>query len=587
MVTKLDKVDVVVVGTGWAGGIVSAELAKAGYRVVALERGKEKSTDDYIGVKDELRFTNRYEMMQDLSHETVTSRNTLDETALPVRTKDEMMVGTDLGGGSVHWSGAVYRWLPYDFEIYSKTVERYGKDKIPEGMTIQDWGITYDEMDKYYDRFEKTAGISGENDPHPDAPKRSDDFPNPPMKESPNIRLFKEAAKKLGYHPFQVPSANMSQNYENPDGEKINQCMYCAFCSQYGCDFGAKADPIVTVIPTAQKTGNFELRTNSYARRVMHKGGKATGVLYVDTVTGKEYEQPADVVVLGAFTFSNNRLLLLSDIGKPYDPKTRTGVVGRNFNGQFNSAALGARGYFDDKKFNLYMGAGALGAVFTDLTGDNLDHTDLDFLHGGAVEIRQYGDGAIASNKVPDGTPTWGPDFKKNSIYYAHRNLNVWFTPAIMPWWDNYTDLDPTYTDGFNDPLLRVTYSLKDQDRNIARFGIKKCKEVLEEMGADIIDEDEVPEEFNHIYFGGHYAGGVIMGDDPATSAVNNYLQMWDMDNLFVVGASAFPHFSNHHPTLTIGALAYRAAEGIEKYLKNGGGSLAKNHSEQENRRIV
>src|SRR5690625_3200489 len=106
----------------------------------------------------------------------------------------------------------------------------------------------------------------------------------------------------------------------------------------------------------------------------------------------------------------------------------------------------------------------------------------------------------------------------------------------------------------------------------------------MEEMGADIINEDEVPEEFNHVYFGGHYAGGVIMGDDPDTSAVNNYLQMWDMENLFVVGASAFPHFSNHHPTLTIGAIAYRAAEGIEKYLKEGSGSLVER---KQNRKIV
>src|SRR5690625_6904028 len=105
-----------------------------------------------------------------------------------------------------------------------------------------------------------------------------------------------------------------------------------------------------------------------------------------------------------------------------------------------------------------------------------------------------------------------------------------------MTWAENYTDLDPNYTDGFGDPLLRVTYSLKDQDRNLAKFGIGKCREVLEEMGADIIDEDEVPDQFNHVYFGGHYAGGVIMGGDPNTSALNNYLQMWDMDNLFVVG---------------------------------------------------
>ena len=574
MAKKLDKVDVVVVGTGWAGGIISAELSKAGYQVVALERGQEKSTKDYIGVKDELRYTNRFEMMQDLSNETITSRNKLDEKALPVRTKEELGFGTDLGGGSVHWAGATYRFLPYDFEIYSKTVERYGKEKIPEGMMLQDWGITYDEMEKYYDRFEKTAGISGEQDPNPDAPKHSSDYPNPPTKETPNLKMFKEAAERLGYHPYQVPSANITETYENPDGENINQCVYCAFCTQYGCDFGAKADPIVTVIPTAKKTGNFELRTESYVRRVMYDGNKATGVMYVDSVTGQEYEQPADVVVLSAFTFTNNRLLMLSKIGKPYDPETRTGVIGRNFNGQFNITFLGARGFFEKEKFNLYMGAGALGANFTDLTGDNFDHSDHDFIHGGGVELRQYGDGAIASNKVPKGTPQWGAEFKKNAIHYANRNLVVWYTPAVMSWWHNYTDLDPTYTDSFDDPLLRITNRYTDQDRNIAKFGVEKCREVVEEMGADIVDEDDVPEEFDHIYQGGHYAGGVIMGDDPDKSAVNNYLQMWDAENIFVVGASAFPHFSNHHPTATVGALAYRASEGIEKYLKNGGGSL-------------
>lgn len=580
MAKKMDKVDVVVVGTGWAGGIVSAELAKAGYKVVALERGEDRKTADYTGVKDELRYTNRYEMMQNLSHETVTSRNEIDETALPIRTKEEMMAGTDLGGGGVHWAGASYRYTPYDFEVYSKTRDRYGKKKIPEDMTIQDWGITYDEMEKYYDKFEKTAGISGEEDPL--GAKRSSDYPNPPMKETPNLRLFKDAAKNLGYHPFQVPSANITERYENPDGQVINQCMYCAFCTHYGCDFGAKADPIVTVIPAAEETGNFELRTNSYARRVIHDGGKATGVMYVDTVTGQEYEQPADVVVLAAFTFTNNRLLLLSDIGEPYDPKTRKGIIGKNFNGQMNNVFLGGRGFFNDKKFNLYMGAGALGATLSDFQADHFDHSDLDFIHGGQIELRQYGDGAVASNHVPDDTPKWGPEFKKNSIFYANRNLDLWYTPAIMSYWHNYLDLDPTYKGDFNDPLIRVTNKFTDQDINIAKFGIEKCKEMLEEMGADIIDEDEVPKEFNHIFHGGHYAGGVIMGDDPETSAVNNYLQMWDVDNLFVVGGSAFPQFGGIHPTPTIGALAYRAAEGIEKYLDKGG-QLAEGKREKRN----
>src|SRR5699024_1764481 len=154
MVTSLDKVDVVFVVLGWAGGIISAELANTVKKVVAIERGDMKKTSDYTGVKDELRFTNRFEMMQDLAYETITSRSTLDDVALPVRTRDEMMAGTDLGGGSVHWAGSSYRYWPYEFGMYRKTIEKYGKDNKPEGMREQDWVITYDELDKYYGRCE-------------------------------------------------------------------------------------------------------------------------------------------------------------------------------------------------------------------------------------------------------------------------------------------------------------------------------------------------------------------------------------------------------------------------------------------------
>src|SRR5699024_8338960 len=138
-------------------------------------------------------------------------------------------------------------------------------------------------------------------------------------------------------------------------------------------------------------------------------------------------------------------------------------------------------------------------------------------------------------------------------------------------YWHNYVDLDPTYKDDFGDPLLRVTFKFTDQERNIAKFGVEKCHEILEEMGADIIDEDEVPEEFDNIFFGGHYTGGVVMVHDTNSSTVNNYLEIVEVYNLFVVGGSAFPQFGGHRPTLTSCALAYRAEEGIEKFLDNGG----------------
>lgn len=580
MAKKLDKVDAVVVGLSWSGGIVSAELTKKGYKVVGLERGKDQKVEDFIGSKDELKYQQRNELMQDLSLETITSRNDIDDNAQPVRSHDDFHAGNNLGGGGVHWSGASFRYQPYDFEIYSKTVERYGKDKIPKDMTIQDWGITYDEMEPYYDQFEKMAGISAEENPI--GPKRSNEYPNPPMVDTPSIRLFKDAAKNLGYHPYQHPSANNTEKYENPDGQTINECQYCAFCTTYGCDFGAKADPVVTVLPTAQETGNFEVRTESMVTRVLHDNGKATGVLYVDLNTGEEYEQPADIVVLAAFTFTNTRLLLLSEIGKPYDSNTGKGVIGKNFTGHLGQTMNGARGFFDDKKFNLYMGAGALGATFDDFSADNIDHDDLDFLHGGEVEIRQYGAVPTGYNYVPKGTPSWGKEFKEKSIFYHNRNLLARFQSGVLPMRQHYLDLDPDYNDINGDPLLRVTFDYTDQDLKLNRYGQKICKKVMEEMGADIVEEDEIPEKFNHKYTGGHYGGGVIMGKDSETSAINSYLQMWDTENIFVVGASAFPHFGNYNPTETVCALAYRAAEGMIEYLKGDGGLLVESKEKSE-----
>lgn len=572
MAEKLDKVDVVVVGSGWAGGVICAELAKVGKKVVCLERGEDKEIKDYVHVKDELRFSTRYEMMHNLSKETITSRHKRDITALPVRTQSQILIGDDVGGGSVHWAGASFRFFPYDFEIHSQTVDKYGEDKIPEDMTIQDWGITYEELESYYEKYEKTAGISGEPDPL--GPER-DEYPNPPMKTTKSIRLFMKAAEDLGYHPFMTPSGNSTEAYTNPDGQTIAQCQYCAFCSGYGCDYGAKADPLVTVIPTAKETGNFEMRAKSNVRRIVHEGNRATGVIYIDTATGIEYEQPADVVVLGAFTFSNNRLLLLSDIGTPYDPKTGKGIIGKNFTGHFLSL-FGVRAFFDNEKFNTFMGAGSLGAMFTDFTGENFDHKDVDFLHGGMVEYRQDGYRPIENNHVPKGTPSWGREFKEKSLYYANRHIFIRFQQPTLPWKFNYLDLDPTYKDFYGDPLLRITNEYTDQDTKMMRFGMDKCKEVAEKMGADHIVEDEIDQVFQNDYSGSHFAGGVIMGADPDTSAVNNYMQMWDYDNLFVIGGSAFPHFPAFNPTETIGAMAYRAAEGIEKYLDDGGGLLVK-----------
>ncbi|MCU6599049.1 GMC family oxidoreductase [Peribacillus frigoritolerans] len=568
MAKKLPKVPVVVVGMGWAGGIIASELTKAGIKVVGLERGKERDMSDYLMVHDELRFQHREELMQDLSKETITHRNNQKMRALPMRNYGTFIVGEGLGGAGSHWNGQTYRFLPYDFEIKSLTEKRYGKNKIKSDYPIQDWGITYDQIEPYYDTFEKMAGISGETVKL--YGKRSNPYPTGPMIKTPVLAEFEQAAKKLGYKPYMIPSANLSENYENPDGISRSACQYCAFCENFGCEYGAKADPVVTVIPVAKKTGNLDLRTYSNVTRILNDGTKATGVIYVDTFTGEEFEQPAEVVVLASYVFNNVRLLLNSNLGIPYDPKTRNGVIGKNYCYQVSSGYSSL--YYNDREFNIYGGAGALGIEIAEFTGDNFDHSDVNFLHGAGIRTTQYGNRPIANNNSPIGTPSWGAEFKKQSIKYANSILQVKSQGASMPHIQNYLDLDPTYKDVYGMPLLRMTYDYTDQDRELVKYMAKVTRSIAKKMGPDHIDTVAEQADFNvNTDTNTHNTGGVIMGADPKNSAVNTYLQMWDAENVFVAGSSAFPHNSSFNPTGTLGAFSYRAAEGIVKYLKKGG----------------
>src|SRR6201999_1356348 len=164
MVTKLKEVDVVIVGLGWTGGILAKELTEAGMKVVALERGSMRTSEnDYAipGVRDELRYVVRHDLMQNTARDTLTVRNNLSQEALPMRRLGSFLPGEVVGGSGVHWSGHTWRWTDMEFKVRSMYEERYGKKYIPEDMTIQDWGISYAELEPYYEKFERAAAVSG------------------------------------------------------------------------------------------------------------------------------------------------------------------------------------------------------------------------------------------------------------------------------------------------------------------------------------------------------------------------------------------------------------------------------------------
>ncbi|WP_237604681.1 GMC oxidoreductase [Salinicoccus sp. ID82-1] len=130
----------------------------------------------------------------------------------------------------------------------------------------------------------------------------------------------------------------------------------------------------------------------------------------------------------------------------------------------------------------------------------------------------------------------------------------------------------------------RVTNSHTQQDINLNRYALQICEEIANNMGADKVSADELSDDidFNHTFYSTHYGGGAIMGDDPSDSAVNTCSQMWEMENLFIIGSSVFPHFGNYNPTGTVCALAYRATEGMIEYLSGDGGLLEEPAGESE-----
>jgi gluconate 2-dehydrogenase alpha chain len=584
MATRLPETDAVVLGVGLVGTMLGRELTRAGMKVVGLERGEPRFTvPDFQSpqIHDELRYSVRKALMQDNTRETVTFRNNSSQTALPLRRWQSFLPGTGLGGSAVHWNGQSFRFIDYDFLMHSRTVERYGRNFIDPEIIVQDWGVNAAELEPYFDRFEYLLGVSGKagnlkgkkieggnifEDP------RSREYPTPPMKEPYGSAIFRKAAAGLGYHPFPQPSANLSQPYTNPEGMTLSTCMFCGFCERYGCEHYAKSSPQTVLLPVLMKDKNFTLRTQAQVLRInLDKSGKrATGVTYVDG-RGREFEQPAKLIIVGAYAFNNVRMLLLSGIGKPYDPKTGQGVVGRGYAYQTQSAVQVF--YKQNININPYMRSGANGTLIADFVGDDYDRGPLGFIGGAYIGEIMTNGRPIEFHPTPPGTPAWGAEWKKAVVRHYNHTSVVLLSGSSVSTVHNYLDLDPTYKDAWGLPLLRMTFDFPANDLRMSAHCTAKAMEIAKAMGAEQVAGGPRKGPYTVTqYQSTHNTGGAVMGTDPKTSVVNRFLQSWDVPNVFVIGASAFPQNSAFNPTVTVGALAYWTADAIVgQYMKSPG----------------
>ncbi|WP_339109808.1 GMC family oxidoreductase [Thioclava sp. GXIMD4216] len=584
MTRQAPKKDVVVIGLGWTGSILSIELCKEGLDVLALERGEDRDTVPdfkYPDVADELKYGIRYKFMQKPAKSTLTIRRTLQETALPYRHLGSFLPGDGVGGAGIHWNGQTWRPQEVEWRLKSYVEETFGAQTIPEGMTIQDWGVTAEEMEPYLTRFENMAGISGKagningniiEGGNPFEAPRSTDYPLPPLVQNLDGEMFAQAARAQGLHPFPRPSANASAAYVNEYGMQLGPCNYCGFCERFGCLNYSKSSPQTCVLGALKRMPNFEYRVNSEVLKIekAEDGKTATGVTYWDEKAGEEVFQPADLVIVAAFSLHNVHLMLLSGIGQPYDPVTGEGVVGKNYAYQVTG---GTSLFFKEHNFDPFIGTGSVGYSLDDYSIGQIDFAKEGFIGGSYITGGHTGGRPIQQMSLPQGTPSWGAEWKAATQEWYGHSMSIASHGSNMAYRDVYLDLDPTYKDRHGRPLMRMTYNWQDNDIRMTQFMKSKIEPIAQSLNPDMIKSSykEAGAQYDvRPYQTTHNTGGVIMGTDPKTSAINRYLQSWDCHNVFVMGASAFPQNLQYNPTGAVGGLAYWAVDHLRKdYLPN------------------
>jgi len=569
----IEKTDVVIVGVGAAGGVLAAELGKAGMKVIGLERGPRLTTEDFMP-HDELRFFQRQDLRPNVKRQPVTWRPNANTRAEPMPV---LNYGNQAGGGSVHYGAVSWRLHEDDFRARSHTIERYGATAIPEDSSLADWPLSYTDLEAYYDRAEYELGVSGKAGNLQgskiaggnvfEAPRRRD-YPLPPLRDDQSGVVFRAAADKLGYHPFPTPRAILSQDYNGRPG-----CTYCGFCQAFGCHVGAKSSILVTKLPEADATGNFKLVTGAMCYRVnSDNSGRVTGVSYYGP-GGSDNTIEAELVILSPFIYDNTRLLLLSKTDKfPNGLANSSGQVGRHLTAHMMPNVLVA---FDDRYVNVFMGPSAQKHTIDDFNADNFDHADVGFIRGSQISIGtisvQGGPIGTTTFNPPPGIPRWGAAYRDYlATYYAKQAAMVAQTENL-PYPDQTIDLDPNIRDQWGLAAPRLTYDWR-RPNELARveFMMKKMEELGHAMGAAHVWRAPLGPGAP----GAHHEGGTRMGSDPKTSVVNRYGQSWDIPNLFIIGSSTFPTMSGHNPTLTIQALAYMSADAIVNRYRKSPGSL-------------
>ncbi len=567
------RADVVIVGLGASGALLANELAQAGFHVLGLEKGPNYEAEDFWLKFDELRYSIRCGISPTMGTDPITWRPNTAAAAQVLPWAIGPGSGNPLflppsigvGGGSIHWACWYWRQTREDFRMRSVLTEHFGTGTFPQGSRIVDWPVSYDDLEPYYTRIEHEVGVSGragnidgkiQSGGNPFESPRSGPFPYPPMTPNASNSLFVDACNRLGYHPFPVAAAILTEDV----GDR-KACTNCGFCRDYGCHVGAKGSTQDMAIPAALATGNLDILANCRVQRVnVDRDGRARSVTYVD-IDGERHEATGDLIMLAAYSLENVRLMLASGIN-------RNGAVGKWFmvhNYHWFSGLL-------PQDTMIYAGPAVGGWAIDDFNAPRaLSQSNGSFLWGTPIMYfagdTQPIEGVM---NIPPDVPRWGPEFKEWLRIGYRRRFGMYSQMASLPLETNFLDLDPTMKDRWGEPVLRITHDWGEHERTSGPWINAVKQSIAKEMGATKTWEAPILPPY-HVTT--HEHGGHVMGDDPSDSVTNRYGQSHEIPNLFVVGGGSFPTLDGYNPTATIQALTLMAADYIKRET-SGGGSL-------------
>ncbi|WMT90408.1 GMC family oxidoreductase [Pelagibacterium sp. H642] len=534
------RYDAIIVGAGAGGSIVAAQLALAGRKVLLVERGRRLDYHN-SGHRDHLR-NHRHPVY---GHNTgpdredglrVLVRPDGSEALVEPHTVEFGNNAACVGSGTLIYGGLAWRFHPDDFRMASK----YG---VPDGSSLVDWPIGYDDLEPWYEMAEHEIGVCGPQGAMPHESKRRRNLPMPPLPRYASARVLERGGQALGLETFPPP---VLVNSVPRAGRAA--CMECGSCVGFACPSDGKNGTQNTVLPRALATGNLTLVAETTVEKVLTaSNGRVAGVAMAWDDAGEieRREIGADIVVLSAGAIETARLLMLSNLAN------ESGHLGRHLQGHTYPTAFGL---FDDEVY-AERGPGVTIAT-TAYAHDNPG------IVGGAMLADDFiiPPAIFWDQALPPDLPRWGQaphDFMRHSY---RRVTQVKGPVHEVPSPQCRVELDPTLTDKWGRPVARLSGVVHPETQRTTHFLLERACEWLVASGATKV-WGHVPAPRLSAYQ--HQAGTCRMGDDPAHSVTDPFGRVWGHDNVFVADASLHPTNGGFNPVLTVMALAFRSADHI------------------------